>query len=73
MIEIEQAIYFFSLVIFFMIALRILRALHIENKFEKYQIWEIKAGYFLLALIIAHNLAEIMVKFSQLFADLLLQ
>ncbi len=69
---IEQAIYFISIVIFFMIALRILRALHIENKFEKYQIWEIKAGYFLLALIIAHNLAEIMVRFSELFAEFIL-
>jgi hypothetical protein len=68
---IEQFIYFISVVIFFMIALRILSALHIENKFEKYKMWEIKAGYFLLALIIAHNLAEIMVKFSQLFAEIL--
>lgn len=68
----EQIIYVISLVIFFVIALRILRALHIENKFEKFQIWEIKAGYFLLALIIAHNLAEIMVRFSQLFAEYLL-
>ncbi|MGE4320622.1 MAG: hypothetical protein AB7E61_04125 [Acholeplasmataceae bacterium] len=68
----EQIIYVVSLVIFFVIALRILRALHIENKFEKFQIWEIKAGYFLLALIIAHNLAEIMVRFSQLFAEYLL-
>jgi len=54
-----------------MIALRILRALHIENKFEKFQIWEIKAGYFLFALIIAHNLAEIMVRFSQLLSELI--
>jgi len=69
----EQIIYFTSIIIFFMIALRILRALHIENKFEKYQIWEIKAAYFLFALIIAHNLAEIMVRFSQLFAEFLLQ
>ena len=68
----DQIIYVISLVIFFVIALRILRALHIENKFEKFQIWEIKAGYFLLALIIAHNLAEIMVRFSQLFAEYLL-
>ena len=67
----EQVIYFISIVIYFMIALRILRALHIENKFEKFQIWEIKAGYFLFALIIAHNLAEIMVRFSQLLSDLI--
>lgn len=68
----EQIIYFISIILFFWIALRILQALHIENKFEKYKIWEIKTAYFLLALIIAHNLAEIMVRFSQLLTDYLL-
>lgn len=68
---IEQFIYFISIVGFFMIALRIVGALHIENKFEKYKIWEIKAAYFLLSLIIAHNLAEIMVRFSNLFSEIL--
>ncbi len=62
----EEVIYFVSLVIFFAVSLRILQALHIENKFEKFKIWEIKAAYFLLALISAHLLAEIMVKLSQL-------
>ena len=61
----EEVIYFVSLVIFFAVSLRILQALHIENKFEKFKIWEIKAAY-LLALISAHLLAEIMVKLSQL-------
>ncbi|AUD62384.1 hypothetical protein BK010_01845 [Tenericutes bacterium MO-XQ] len=60
----EQLIYFSSLFIFFAINLRILRALHIENKFEKFKIWEIKAAYFLVSLGLAHLLAEIMVKFS---------
>ncbi len=68
---IEQFIYFLSIILFFMLALRILNALHIENKFEKFKIWEIKAAYFLLSLIIAHNLAEIMVRFSQMFESLL--
>jgi len=63
---IEQMIYFVSLVIFFAVNLRILRALHIENKFEKFKIWEIKAAYFLISLITAHMLAEIMVKFAGL-------
>jgi hypothetical protein len=40
--------------------------LHIEEKFEKMKLWEIKAAYFLLALIAAHMLAEIMVKLSGL-------
>ncbi len=60
----EQLIYFSSLFIFFAINLRTLRALHIENKFEKFKIWEIKAAYFLVSLGLAHLLAEIMVKFS---------
>lgn len=62
----EQIIYFVSLFVFFAINLKILRALHIENKFEKMKLWEIKAAYFLLALITAHLLAEIMVKLSEL-------
>jgi hypothetical protein len=62
----DSIIYFMSLIIFFAIVLRILKALHIEEKFEKMKLWEIKAAYFLLALIAAHMLAEIMVKLSGL-------
>lgn len=62
----DELIYFVSLIVYFAISLRVLRALHIENKFEKFKIWEIKAAYFLLALVMAHLLAEIMVKLSQL-------
>lgn len=62
----EIYVYFASLIIFFGISLRILQALHIENKFEKMKLWEIKTAYFLLALIIAHFLAEIMVKFASI-------
>ncbi len=62
----DSFIYFMSLIIFFAIVLRILRALHIEEKFEKLKLWEIKAAYFLLSLIAAHMLAEIMVKLSGL-------
>ncbi|MFU8792671.1 MAG: hypothetical protein ACNA7K_01465 [Acholeplasmataceae bacterium] len=62
----DQIIYFVSLFVFFAINLKILMALHIENKFEKMKIWEIKTAYFLLALITAHVLAEIMVKLSEL-------
>lgn len=63
----DQIIYFTSLMISFAILLRILNALHIENKFEKMKIWEIKAAYFIVALIGAHMLAEIMVQVSSLF------
>ena len=63
----DMIIYFSSLIIFFALSLRILQALHIEGKFEKMKIWEIKAAYFIIALVIGHMLAEIMVKFSELF------
>lgn len=66
----EHIVYFSSLIIFFAIALRILSAIHFENKFEKMRIWEIKAAYFLLSLIAAHMLAEVMVRLSQLLIDL---
>jgi uncharacterized membrane protein YagU involved in acid resistance len=63
----ERIIYFSSLIIFFAIVLRILRAIHIEEKFEKMKIWEIKAAYFLIALVSGHILAEIMVRLTELF------
>lgn len=62
----DELIYFMALIVFFALSLRILRALHIENKFEKMKLWEIKAAYFLVSLIAAHLLAEVMVKVSQL-------
>jgi len=62
----NEIIYFVSLTIFFAINLRVLRALHFENKFEKMKLWEIKTAYFLIALIASHLLAEIMVKLSSL-------
>lgn len=65
----EEIIYFSSLVIFFAITLRVLKALHIESKFEKMKIWEIKAAYFILSLVIGHMLAEIMLKLSSLFSQ----
>ncbi len=65
----DELIYFVSLTVFFALNLRILRAIHIENKFEKMKIWEIKAAYFLLALIGGHIMAEIMLKLSQLLTN----
>ncbi|MBU1141633.1 MAG: DUF1146 family protein [Firmicutes bacterium] len=65
----DELIYFVSLTVFFALSLRILRAVHIENKFEKMKIWEIKAAYFLISLVIGHILAEVMVKLSQLLTN----
>jgi hypothetical protein len=67
----DEIIYFVSLTVFFAVNLRILKALHIEEKFEKMKLWEIKAAYFLLSLIGAHLLAEIMLKLSNLFTGYL--
>ncbi|TVP86731.1 MAG: hypothetical protein EA375_00855 [Acholeplasmataceae bacterium] len=67
----EHIIYFTSLLLFFALNLRILQALHIENKFQKMKLWEIKTAYFLLALITAHMLAEIMVRFSKLLLGIM--
>lgn len=66
----EKIVYFTSLVIFFAIVVRVLRAIHFENKFEKFKVWEIKTAYFLIALIAAHTLAEIMVQFSTLLSGI---
>ncbi len=63
----EQMIYFISLLVFFALSLRVLKALHIENKFEKMKIWEIKTAYFIIALGLGHLLAEVMVRLSELF------
>ncbi|RJX27898.1 MAG: hypothetical protein C4537_00050 [Acholeplasma sp.] len=65
----DDLIYFVSLITFFAISLRILRALHIENHFEKFKLWEIKAAYFLGALMMGHMLAEVMVRISLLLTD----
>ena len=67
----DNVIYFVSLFIFFAINMRVLQAHHFENKFEKLKLWEIKTAYFLLALIAAHLLAEIMVKMSSLLTGIL--
>lgn len=64
----EMVVYFSSLILFFAIVVRVLRAIHFENKFEKFKVWEIKTAYFLIALIAAHTLAEIMVRFSTLIS-----
>ncbi len=62
----DELIYFVSLIVFFALWLRILSALHIENKFEKFKIWEIKAAYFLGALGMSHLQSEVMVRLSEL-------
>ena len=67
----EKYIYLVSLIVFFGISLRVLMALHIERKFEKMRVWEIKVAYFLGALILGHMLAEIVIKISNLFIETL--
>ena len=67
----ESIVYFTSLIIFFAIVVRVLRAIHFEHKFEKFKVWEIKTAYFLIALIAAHTLAEVIVQFSTLFQNII--
>ncbi|HBD74172.1 MAG TPA: hypothetical protein DC003_01250 [Acholeplasmataceae bacterium] len=63
---IEYILYMTSMLIFFFINLRILQALHIENKFEKMKLWEIKTAYFMIALVIAHILSEMILRIASL-------
>ena len=54
------------MLVFFFINLRILQALHIENKFEKMKLWEIKTAYFIISLVIAHVLSEMILRIASL-------
>jgi uncharacterized membrane protein YwzB len=54
------------MLIFFFINLRILQALHIENKFEKMKLWEIKTAYFIIALVVAHVISEMILRITSL-------
>lgn len=63
---IEYIIYITSMLVFFFINLRILQALHIENKFEKMKLWEIKTAYFIISLVIAHVLSEMILRIASL-------
>lgn len=63
---IEYIIYIASMMIFFYINLRILQGLHIEKKFEKMRIWEIKAAYFIISLAVAHILSEMVLTITDI-------
>ncbi len=63
---IEYILYITSMLVFFFINLRILQALHIENKFEKMKLWEIKTAYFIISLVIAHVLSEMILRIASL-------
>lgn len=54
--------YFASLIFFFAVAFKVLRALNLENAFKKNKVWEIQAAYILFSLVIAHILSEIVLK-----------
>jgi hypothetical protein len=55
-----------AICIVFYINLKILHALHIEKKFEKMKLWEIKAAYFIISLAVAHILAEMLLKLTEI-------
>lgn len=64
---IDYIIYVTAICIVFYINLKILHALHIEKKFEKMKLWEIKAAYFILSLAVAHLIAEMLLKLTEIF------
>jgi hypothetical protein len=63
---IDYIIYVSSICIVFYINLKILHALHIEKKFEKMKLWEIKAAYFIISLAVAHLIAEMLLKLTEI-------
>lgn len=64
---IDYIIYVTAICIVFYINLKILHALHIEKKFEKMKLWEIKAAYFIMSLAVAHLIAEMLLKLTEIF------
>jgi hypothetical protein len=64
---IDYIIYVTAICIVFYINLKILHALHIEKKFEKMKLWEIKAAYFIVSLAVAHLIAEMLLKLTEIF------
>lgn len=64
---IDYIIYVTAICIVFYINLKILHALHIEKKFEKMRLWEIKAAYFIMSLAVAHLIAEMLLKLTEIF------
>ena len=63
---IDYILYVTAICIVFYINLKILHALHIEKKFEKMKLWEIKAAYFIISLAVAHILAEMLLKLTEI-------
>lgn len=58
----ELIIYFTSLVLFFILVFKVLRAINIENIFKSDRIFEIKAFYFIVSIAVAHILSEVILK-----------
>ena len=59
----EYGIYFISLLTFFTVVFKVLRSINIENIFKKNHVFQIKLTYILISLVIAHIIAEIILKF----------
>lgn len=61
----ELLIYFTSLIFFFIITFKVLRGINVEGLFKKNHIWEIKAFYIIISLVISHILSEVILKFYE--------
>ncbi len=61
----------FSYLIVFLASLplvfQILMALNLESKFKKNQIWQIKAAYIIVTIVVSHLVAEVFIRLYFLF------
>jgi hypothetical protein len=62
---IDYIIYVTAICVVFYINLKILHALHIEKKFEKMKLWEIRAAYFIISLAVAHLIADMLLRLTE--------
>jgi hypothetical protein len=60
---IDYIIYVSAICIVFYV--KILHALQIEKKFEKMKLWEIKAAYFIISLAVAHLIADMLLRLTE--------
>jgi uncharacterized membrane protein YwzB len=65
-----QYIYIFTLLISIPLVWNILYSLRFENLFKSGHIWQIKAAYIIVTLVVSHLLASMLDKFINSFYSL---
>ena len=61
----ELLVYFVSMTLNFYLVFKILRGINVEGLFKKDHIWEIKAFYVVVSLVLSHILSEVVLKFYE--------